>query len=282
MKLTHVAFCLFLIFVSCKKEEVDCPVLNYSESMKYEYLHISHTRTSLNPLIDSVAEKINYNRFDILMLGGDLAYLTSKDIETMSHVDSIFDIGNPNTLWSLGNHDYSNLNLIEAYTKRPPFYAYNKNGITFIVLDTQDSISSITSNQLKLFNTVTDTMVKSTHLILLTHKLIWMYDNEELEPQIDSVSNGPLGNCSYCVNPNNFYEDVYPKLVTIQNRGIKVMCIGGDIGFKASEFEYKTEDGIQFLASGIKFNSPESKAILFTHDITTGLLSWTFEYINEL
>jgi len=71
--------------------------------------------------MDSLVEHIEYKKFDMVWLGGDMANLTSQDDETMYHIDSILDLSNLNTLWSLGNHDYSDLDRIQSFTNRPPF-----------------------------------------------------------------------------------------------------------------------------------------------------------------
>ena len=267
-----------LFFPSCSTDEILEPLTLELKS----YLHLSHTRTDSNPFMDSIVEKIDYNKFDMLWLGGDLAQLTSADDSTMTHVDSLFDLGNTNTLWSLGNHDYTDLNRVEQYTNRGPYYSINQNGITLIVLDTQDSLSNIIGPQKEFLMGVLDTVQNSTHLILLHHKLIWMYDNIDLEPQISSISNGGSGSCFYCINPNNFNSEIYPKLVEIKQNGIEVICIGGDIGFKTDEFEHLTPEGIHFLASGIRYGEENNKALLFQHDLTNNYLTWTFELLTEL
>jgi hypothetical protein len=271
---------LVLCLFSCKKQKaLELPVL---ELELKSYLHLSHTRTNSNPLMDSVAEKINYHKFDMLWLGGDLAHLTSKDEETMTRVDSLFDIRNTNTLWALGNHDYTDLDRVEQYTNRPPFYAFHQDEITFIVLDTQDSLSNIIGAQKDFVMGVLDTIQESTHLILLHHKLIWMYDNIILEPQISSIANGGLGDCFYCINPNNFNSEIYPNLVEVEERGVEVLCIGGDIGFKVNEFEYLSPEGIQFLASGIYSGEEGNKALLFQHDLNNNILTWDFILLRKL
>ena len=247
-----------------------------------QYLHLSHTRTKRNPLMDSLVEKVDYSKFDMLWLGGDLAYLTSRDDMTMAHIDSIFDVGNINTLWTLGNHDYSDLNRVKRYTKRPPYYAANQDGITLVVLDTQENLSNIADAQKDFLMGILDTVQKSSHLILLHHKLIWMYGNAHLEPKISSISNARLGACSYCVNPNNFNSEIYPKLVEIKKKGVEVVCIGGDIGFHAKEFEYLTPEGIHFLASGITYGQDENKALLFQHNLSDKTLTWDFKQLNDL
>ncbi len=279
--LSHSIVLLLLVFALfflslCKKN--DPPSLFPTD---WFYLHLSHTRTDTNPKMDSIAELIDYNKYDMLWLGGDLAYSTS-DVETMTHLDSILDFGSPNTLWTLGNHDYIDIDIVQEYTKRPTFYTYNLNGVTFLVLDTQDSVSSILGYQKELFDNVIDTIMKSTHLIVLHHKLIWMYGDSLLEPKIPLVSNVPLSDCSFCINPNNFYTDIYPGLVAVHEKGIEVICIGGDIGMITNEFEYVTPEGIFFLASGIKAGADDNKALLFHHENVNNLITWEYRLISEL
>lgn len=273
--------CVFIFFLfSCKKEKETVCEPFYCESNCY--IHLSHTRTVSNPNMDALVESINYSQFDMLLLGGDLAESTSADDITMNRVDSIFNVGSENTLWALGNHDYSDLNKIEQYTNRPNFYATQRDGITFVVLDTQVSSSNIVGDQKNFLFGVLDTIQESTHLIILHHKLIWMYDNPYLESQIQYVSNGSLGNCFYCLNPNNFNSEVYPKLIEVESRGVEVLCVGGDIGFYAKEFDYQTPEGINFLASGINFNEANNKALIFHHNINNHTLSWEFRLLSDL
>jgi len=268
-----------LLLLSCRKDQALEPLLTYETK---NYIHLSHTRTNTNPSMDSVVEKIDFSKFDMLWLGGDLAHLTSADDNTMIHIDSIFNVGNTNTLWALGNHDYSDLNRVEQFTNRPPYYSFNQNEITLIVLDTQDSLSNIVGAQKDFLIGVLDTIQESTHLIIQHHKLIWMYDNSYLEPQISSISNARLGSCFHCINPNNFNSEIYPKLVEIKQKGIEVICIGGDLGFKTNEFEYITPEGINFLASGVNAGDVGNKVILFSHDLTNKSIKWEFTLITDL
>ena len=263
----------FILCVTCKSTKL---------SKTQQYLHISHTRTDTNPSMDSIVEKIDFKKFDMLWLGGDMAHLTSKDDSTMSYIDSIYDVKNKNTLWSLGNHDASDLNRIKKFTNRPPYYSFNKNGITMVVLDTQDSLSNIIGDQKVFLENTLDTIQKSTHLIILHHKLIWMYNNADLEPQISSISNGKFGDCYYCINPNNFNSEIYPKLLEVKQRGVEVICVAGDIGFKSKDFDYLSPDGIHFLASGIRSNAINNKALLFSHDLINKKLIWEFKPISDL
>lgn len=275
----HTFLLLMVLFLSCKKENPTEPdVINETK----DYLHISHTRTNSHYYMISEVEKIDYTKYNMLWLGGDLTGLTSENDSIMVHVDSVFDVKNNNTLWALGNHDYTDLNRVQNFTERPSYYSYHKNGITIIVLDTQDSLSSIIGDQKAFFDQVVDTIQNSSHLIILHHKLIWMYGDSYLEPQISSISNADFGSCFYCVNPNNFYTEIYPKLLEVKQKGIKVICIAGDIGMKTNEFEYTTPEGIILLASGLDYNSNSNKVLLFHHNLTKKQLTWEFKLINEL
>jgi len=278
--LVGITFIFSLLFFSCtpgqKEKEIN------SNPLLKKYLHLSHTRTNTNPKLDSVVEQINFNNYDMLWLGGDLAQLTSADDTTMEHVDSIFNLSNKSTLWSLGNHDYTNPERIKKFTKRPSYYSIHQNGITIVVLDTQDSLSNIIGEQKDFLFEVLDTLKQSSHLIILHHKLIWMYDRAKLESRVSSVSNAGFGDCFYCINPNNFNSEVYPKLVELEQRGVEVLCIGGDIGFQAKEFEHVTDEGIHFLASGIHAGESGNKALVFSHDLEGHNLYWDFVKLEEL
>jgi hypothetical protein len=246
------------------------------------YLHLAHTRTAANPSMDPLVESIDYSYYDMLWLGGDMAVSSSLDDMTMDHIDSILDVGNENTLWALGNHDYADLDRISAYTHRPSYYAYFKDKITFLVLDTQDSLSNVIGQQLELFSSVTDTLQTTTHLVLLHHKLIWMYGHSYLQNYINTIPNGGFGDCFYCINPNNFYTDLYPKLLELEAKGIEVICIAGDIGFRTNEFEYTTPEGVQFLASGIEAGNSNNQALVFKHDLVSDSLLWAFTSMSDL
>lgn len=273
-----ITFICSLLFFACTPQNKQVE----TDPFVKQYLHISHTRTNKNPKLDNVVEQTNFDKYDMLWLGGDLAQLTSAIDSTIWHVDSIFNLKSPNTLWALGNHDYTDLERVQKITARPPYYSFHKNGITLVVLDTQDSLSNIVGAQKEFLFGILDTISNSSHLVILHHKLLWMYNQVELEPQIPEVSNAALGDCFYCINPNNFNSEVYPKLVEVKKSGVEVICIGGDIGFQTKQFEYKTAEGIYYLASGIRANEKGNNALLFSHDLKTQNLSWEFiELINQ-
>lgn len=250
-----------------------------------KYLHIAHTRSygeSKDKVMKAV-EELDYSPFDVLMLGGDLAYESSGSIETLKYLDSIFDLKNPKTLWSLGNHDYrDHPELIPEITGRPNFYTFHENGITFLNFDSQADSCNTSGAQLELFKNVTDTLNETRTLILLHHKLIWMLDHGDMQKQLDEVANGGFGGCFFCTQPNNFYREVYPKLAKLKKKGIQIICLAGDIGAKVKEYEYVNSDGIVFLASGLKDGSSSNKALIFRHNSEDGKLKWKYEFLSEL
>lgn len=269
---------LLLFASSCDRSlSMDC-----EESEARTYVHIAHTRTDANPDIIAPVENIDFSVYDMTWLGGDMAFLTSADDKTMTRIDSVFDVSNTSTLWALGNHDYMDLERVQRFTGRLPYYWHRDDDLTVVVVDTQDSLSYISQSQLDMFQSAIDQASTCSHFIVLSHKLIWMPDHPLLEEKIDSINNSRYGECRGCLGRSNFYLDLYPKLVTLQNSGVQVICIAGDIGTKVTQFEYKTLDGIVYLASGMEVENPNNRAIKFTHQVCTDVLSWEFVDLGEL
>ena len=270
-----------MLFAACKKDNPIGPTSTTDLSVKL--LHISHTRDSIYTSFIYGVDHIDFSKYEVLMLGGDMLYDSSLDQVEMDLMENTFNISSPNTLWSIGNHDDTSPWMISSYTGRTLHYAYHNNGITYVVLDSELDDCNIINSQLTLFNNVVDTIQESSHLIVLTHKLIWMYGNNNLEPLVPEISNGQLGNNSWNIFPNNFYNDLYWKLLDLQNAGIQVICIGGDIGINSGVFEHRFDSGIQFLASGVYYNNVQSKkALVFEHTKSKGMLTWEYVNIEDL
>jgi len=276
----HIVISLILttFISSCEKSVTPTPAIPIS----YKYLHISHTKGVDNTVFTENIESIDYSKYRVVMLGGDMMQSSTESWGVMDKIDSVFDISSENTLWTIGNHDDSNAGMIPMMTNRPLHYSYYKDGITYLVLNSEDDNCSIINTQLNLFNNVVDTIQESSHLVVLTHKLIWMSGNNNLEPIANGISNGPLGNATWEINPNNFYDDLYWKLLDVQNSGIQVICLGGDLGINATEYEYRFDSGIQFLASGVYHNNPIKKGLVFEHTPSTRSLTWEYVDLEDL
>ncbi|PCH66226.1 MAG: hypothetical protein COC01_08625 [Bacteroidetes bacterium] len=272
---------LFLLFSYCKKDAVVTD--DFSDIPDYQYLFLAHTRLADGDenKLDKRAEKIDYSDYDMLLLGGDLTIETSIDTSTLVYIDSIYSLSNENTLLALGNHDYDNTDLVSHITGRPRYYIYYKNRITFLVLDTQDSLSNIVGNQLDLVRKVTDTISESTHLVVLLHKLIWLYGNPELS-EYKNITNGGMGGGFQQVNPNNFWDDIYPMFLKALNRQVEVICIAGDLGEYNKNFEYETEQGIHLLACGLYVDDENDKALILKHNFEKSIITWNFKKVDFL
>ncbi len=280
----YQVFCIVVIafLVTACQDDEEAVIVPIVPQTEFEILHIAHTRMANNVVFNPDINRVDFSQYDLRLLGGDLAYTTTTDYETIDSLDRIFDFSSPATLWALGNHDYDDLDLVTEFTKRPAYYTHHQNEITYLVLDTQDSLSSFVGEQLEMINNVADTISESEVLIVLTHKLIWLLDDGELEANIDSIPNGVPGACFYCLNPNNFYDAVYPRLKEVKEKGIEVICLAGDLGRYTPTFEHETADGIHFLASGMELDEPGNTVLLFNYNSEKDELDWEFKLIEDL
>lgn len=224
-----------------------------------KFIFIPHPRSAdqvQQSVLAGIAH-IDFPKFGVKMLGGDLTWSTSTNNATLLYCDSIFDLSNPNTLWSVGNHDLSGgRNLIKSYTGRESFYTYNRNGVTFIVLDTELEANSFTStfikgDQLQMVNNVCDSITESSALILLHHRFMWVANNNYFDPIRDSIAGS-----SRSLDTTNFYAEIYPLLQNVKNKGIPVHVFGGDRS--DINITYSPEDSITFYAARLRDDLPEN------------------------
>ncbi len=82
-----------LVIVSCSKVDTDVAASN---------IYISHTRTESNDSIYKLLYSFDFTKYDMTLLAGDLAMNSCATDTFISHLDSVFDLKNPKTLWSLG------------------------------------------------------------------------------------------------------------------------------------------------------------------------------------
>ena len=250
-----------------------------------EFIFIGHPRTNvqINQSMLPSVEKIDYSRFSMTLLGGDLTQ-NSTSYKALSYLDSILDLQSPNTLFALGNHDYPNP-LLDIFTGRDAYYAYFRNGITYLVLKTEEpcpgntsngAVSNICNDQLNLIQEVSDTISQSNHLIIIHHRILWM-----MHKNLDSLRT-LVGGSTSNMTETNFYTAIYPLLLNIESKGIDVVCVAG-AGTNIN-VEYMTNDSIQFIATGMKPDQPDSTnyVIIFQHDIKRQKLDWEFYSLNEL
>jgi len=227
------------------------------------FIYLAHTRIKTNDSIYSKIYDIDFSQFDMTLLGGDLSWHSFRGDFILEHMDSLFDFKNPNTLWSIGNHDRTSNKQFYKATLKNKYHAYQNYDVTFITLDSQDSLSSIVGAQKDFLFNVLDTL-QTKNVVILSHKLIFMNDHPVMDAMISKICNGKKGDCYHCHNTNNFYQDIYPKLRALRNNDVQVFWIGGDLGYRTSEFEYIDENGIRFLGNGFWYPRTHNKVLLFS------------------
>ena len=243
-----------------------------------KFIFVPHPRSenrSQQSVLPAI-EKIDFSKYDMTLLGGDLTYYTSINRMSMEYCDSLFKLNNPNTLWTLGNHDRNNLKLIEEFTGRKSFNSYYRDKITFVVLDTEREANGFQSTfirgeQLEMLENVCDTINNSECLFILHHRLIWMIGNEDFSERIDSV-----GESTKQLDTTNFYQDVYPLIIKAKSKGVKVICLGGDKS--KINIDYSPADSIFFLTSTMapEFADSLNCVIVFTVNPEDKSISWEF------
>ena len=103
-----------------------------------------------------------------------------------------------------------------------------------------------------------------------------------MDSKIKQVCNAYKGGCFYCHNPNNFQKEIYPKLLELKKEGKQVLWVGGDLGKRTSEFEYKNEAGIVFLGNGLWYkNNNNNKVLLFSKQKNKAL-KYRFVHLDTL
>lgn len=260
---------------------------NCQQSESVSFLAIGHTRQAesknKNPrkVIEAV-EKIPFEKYDAILLGGDLVLESSKDTAQLNYLNEVFDLQSPNTMWAMGNHDYrDHPELVSSVTGRPTYFTHKKGAVTFLVVDTQLDSCNIRDEQLVLFDNTISNLSQGDQLIILHHKLIWMREHPILATKANDITNGMTGSCFFCLMKNNFYQDIYPELVKLEQKGIDVILVAGDIGSKVNQFEFKTKEGIVFLATGLEDGKPNNQVLIFNYQKGKPL-TWQFKSIETL
>jgi len=246
--------------------------------------------------VDERIERLDLRGYEQLWLGGDMCSETTQKKATLDYLDRLFDLGSPATLWALGNHDYRNGNhdWIREKTGRELHYVQSFPGMKVMVMNTSYHVTEECTQkeaQMEMIRNTCRTVSGVSHLVLISHMLTWT----DVDPDMDAknVANSdkawlPLS----CAGGSQFQRSIYPLLLEVQERGIQVMVIAGDVGQKDKFYEYQTKEGVWFLASGIN-NSfeqdlekrallPKDRLLYLEYDHSTRLLTWEFPVLDEL
>jgi hypothetical protein len=275
---------LIIIFIILSISGTD--LVAQSDSL-LKFIFVPHPRSEdrTNQSVYPGILNIDFTNYDVRMLGGDITYSTSKDSATLAYCDNLFNIGSPNTLWSLGNHDVQsgNRSLIKKFTGRESFYSYGRDGVTFIVLDTELDANGfantfIKDEQLQMVQSVCDSITESSVLILLLHRFMWMINNDYFKTMLtDSIAAS-----SRSMDTTNFYSDIYPLLQEVKNKGIKVLVFGGDKS--KINIAYSPEDSITFYAARLADDLPDSinNVIILDYNLRSKKITYNFIPLSEM
>jgi len=266
-------FSLNLFLGSCKDDNIN------------HYIHLAHTRQkdTISQKVHPRVEKMNFRKFDMILLGGDLTEESSKEMSTLDYLDNLFDLGNRNTLWAIGNHDNECLECVKEYTKRDYSFYYKKDGILFVVLCADEKLdwkNHFVGRHLALYNKALEQVDESiSHLVVMTHNLSWLVGNPDLKKHVGKKFYDWSTN--YRITASNWRKELQPQLLEVKKKGVEVICLAGDIGNNIDYFEEIDRDGIVYLASGLSVTRPaSSKYLVFTHDKKNKTLTWKFHHLD--
>ena len=254
-------------------------------------LFLGHTYGT-NETIDARLEKINFNRYDHIWLGGDICAESDHKRSTLEYLDSLFNLKSAGHYWALGNHDitYDHLDWIEETTGRNEFNVEHLNGMTVMVLNTNlyDPECDRMEEQFDMFDKVCDTIQESSHLVVLSHHVMW-----DTAPGLPNMYGRANANKSFwqsrCEPDSKFHHVLYDRLLKAQERGVQVVFISGDLGQKEKAFQQQCDNGMWFLGSGIdqsnKYMASDTardKILYLEHNPAARTLDWQFLDLDSL
>jgi len=250
------------------------------------YLFIGHPREDLpGETVQQDVERVDYSKYDLLLLGGDYTWRSTKNQETVDYIEEIFTLSSPNTLAALGNHDIHKKSLFIDKTGRgKSYYSHEKNDITFVVLDTTSNAHNLRGGQITILEDTIDNLSTSSHLVLIHHHFIWLADYPPLAHHLGS---GLIGSSSRNLTGLNFHSEIYPLLLQARSKGVEVICLAGDrTGNSTDEFfiDHTTADGVRFIGAGLSEELPSSlrTVVVLEHDTSARTLTPVFKHLSDL
>jgi hypothetical protein len=273
-------------------------VLIFSNNYAHDtlrYLFLAHTYRGPY-LVDTRIENLDKSDFEYIWLGGDICSDTFLDYQSFGYLDTLLRISEPHHYWSLGNHDARNGNVdwFTEFTGKKSYYADYFPNISAFVFDTNITPADCENlnNQYQEFSNLCDTIQHSSQLLLFFHWGVWV-DVPGLPPPSSychSILRYWNANCD-SVN-TNFGQVIYPKLVEVQNRGVDVICIMGDMGASYKSANFISNDSVRFLGCGLnnhlisdpneRFKNQNDRVLVFSHILEENKLSYQFLDLDSL
>lgn len=242
------------------------------------YLFLGHPYDWYRPDgVDPRLEQLDYSKYQGIWLGGDVYSNTAEKPENMTTLDQLF--GFDRVRWALGNHDlnYGDPENVLNQLPHPPFFTEWRDGFCLTVLNTnllwpypapipQENCAQKEA-QHQMLQTVTDTMQRATHWVILHHYELFADLKSDSNGQLlDHFNVRPIPLHPTCDSTLTVTKDWYLLLQQVQSRGTQVVTIGGDVGMRAKRSEYQTQDGIWMLGSGINNSVPREYAPEYVTD----------------
>lgn len=278
---------LFILSINLSIAQTN-PGSKFDKSNEISFLFSGHAWQSgtLGTKTDYRLEQLDKSSYTGIWLGGDVCSEAMLEYSTVQYIDSVFDLGNPDTHWALGNHDARNGNWewYEEFSGRKTYYAQNSFNITRIIFNTNlvPTNCEMIDDQYDIITSVCDTIQQSEYLILLMHHNLWRDVPNLPNPFTYSQSDLRYWNANCDSVNTNFVTIIYPKLIEVKQRGIEVMCIIGDMGSGPKKFQMDSEDGIHFLGCGLDHNDPDDNVLIFNYDTVSKQLQYNFHNLDSL
>jgi hypothetical protein len=270
------------------------------------YIFLGHPYDWHQPnRVDPRVERIDYEVYDEIWLGGDVCSRTAEQVATMAYLDTLFDFSR--VKWALGNHDldYGNPEQLIQQLPHPPFFTSWQDGFCLTVLNTnlfwpypshppqRDCQQKMA--QWQMVKNVADTITKASHWVILHHHALFTALKLDVgQDTIRDFNINPEPFYAGCDRASNLTTQWYPSFLEAQQRGVQLVFIGGDLGVRAKKTAYRTEAGIWLLGAGI--NNSVSRAyapdyvtdfkpdqvLILTYQPKGRQLYWRFEKLNDL
>jgi len=261
-------------------------VVAQNESKKYIFIGHCYQTNTVGFKVDYRLEQLDFSEYAGIWLGGDVCIETMLDYSTLQYVDSLFNLGNPETHWALGNHDarQGNWEWYEQFTARKTYYAYSNFGITRIIMNTNivPTNCEMLNEQYNIIESVCDTISNSKHLVLLMHHGLWR-DIPDLPPPATYGQSDLVYWNATCDSVNTQFVDViYPKLVEVKQRGIDVTCIMGDMGSQLKKINMYSVDSIRFMGCGFHHNDSLDQVLILEQVLPNNPFTFNYHSIDSL
>lgn len=262
---------LFGFFLQAKSQETK------------KYIFFGHCYDGYS--FDYRLRQIHLKNYDGIFLGGDILSEGALDRYYLEGLDSLVDLSNPMTMWTLGNHDSRNGNWdwISDYTKRRTFFVHSQDQSVFIVLNTNlvPYDCEDLERQFQIISNVCDSISVSKNLFVIMHHVIW-----DGVPGIAPGWTVGHENCKYYMancdsTQSHFYNVIYPLLSDVQSKGINVFCLAGDMGVPGKKtYDETAPTGVHFLGCGLYFYDPNDQVLIFQNN--DGNIQYEFQNLDSL